>query len=160
MRYHRLSGEDLAEFEEEFKTFLATNGIDAPTWQALKQSDTARTGALLDQFSDLVIHRALTNIQALKMVAEKEIYVFRFAEKEAEVLHLTLPREGEAAFTDAALMESIANGERTIQSLTPEIEKGTKKLKGDRELEMYMLMRQGAEACPASFFEDFKKMLA
>lgn len=158
MKYHRLSTSDLEEFQEEFVTFLATNGIVAADWQQMKVATPEKADELIDQFSDLVIHRSLTNISALKLVAEKEMYVFLFEEQEGKVVHLKVGAEVDRSLTDPQTLEDLASGALPLKSLKPEIAKGKKKLTGDREMEMYHLMRQGAQPCEAAFFNDFRKL--
>lgn len=158
MKYHRLSTEDLEELKDEFVKFLATNGLEANDWQKLKREDAEKTDALIDQFSDLVIHRALTNIAALKMVTQNEIYIFRFEKEQAEVVHLKIGTDHD--LTDETVIGQLASGDLPLKMLSPEVETGKKSLKGDREMEMYQLMLQGAKPCPATLFEDFKKLVA
>lgn len=160
MKYHRLSPEDFEELREEFVRFLATHSITADDWKQVKATDQQRTDELLDQFSDLVVHRALTNIKALRLVSAKELYVFRFDEKEASVINLELKSDSEHDLTQPDTINALADGSLNLKNLKPEMSTGTKKLSGDREAEMYLLMRQGAQPCEASFFEAFRSMVA
>lgn len=157
MRYHRLSNEDLKSFRKEFITFLSSLGIDAPAWEQLKKKEPTKADELIDQFSDMVIHRSLTNIAAIRMVSEKEIYVFRFAQEEAEVVHLRVGSDHD--LTDEKIINELAAGALDLKTLLPEVETGKKALNGNREMEMYQLMLKGAKPCPESFFEDFMKMV-
>ena len=158
MKYHRLSKADLEELKDEFVKFLATNGLEAKEWEELKKEDPEKTDALIDQFSDLVIHRALTNIAALKLVTQNEVYVFHFEKEQAEVVHLKIGTDHD--LTDETVIGQLASGDLPLKTLSPEVETGRKSLKGDREMEMYQLMVQGAKPCPVSFYEDFKKLIA
>lgn len=159
MKYHRLSSEDFKELREEFVRFLATHSITASDWEKIKSTDSEQTDHLLDQFSDLAIHRALTNIKALRMVSAKELYVFHFEAQQAAVVHLEIEENGTHDLTNPETIAAVANGTMPLDDLGPEFETGTKKLKGDREAEMYLLMRQGAQPCELSFFEAMDKLV-
>lgn len=160
MKYHRLSEEDFNELRDEFVRFLATHSITAADWEKIKAHDAKQTGVLLDEFSDLVIHRALNNIKALQMVSANELYVFHFDEKEASVVHLELKSNNGYDLTQSDTIAALAEGNLNIKNLDPDMSTGTKKLSGDREAEMYLLMRQGAQPCALSFFEAFRSMVA
>jgi hypothetical protein len=159
MKYHRLSNEDFHELRDEFVRFLAAHSITASDWEKIKAHDVEQTGVLLDEFSDLVIHRALTNIKSLRLVSAKEMYVFRFDEKEASVVHLELGKDSPHDLTNPDTITSIANGTLKLDALDPKMETGKKKLTGDREVEMYLLMRQGAQPCELEFFEAFFQLV-
>lgn len=158
MRYHRLSGSDLEEMREEFVTFLAAQSIRAGDWETMKTENPDKVEELLDQFSDMVIHRALENISALKLISADEMFVFLFEENEAKVIQLKVDAESGYSLTDPETIQKLANGELSLSDLKPILEKGKKTLSGNREMEMYLLMRQGAEPCTAKFYEDFKKL--
>lgn len=157
MRYHRLSNEDLELFRDEFVTFLSSLGIDAPEWEQLKKEESQKAGELIDQFSDMVIHRSLTNISALRVISEKEIYVFKFGKEQADLIHLKIGTAHK--LTDESVIERLASGELALKALSPEIETGKKMIKGNREMEMYQLMLQGAKPCKESFYTDFKRII-
>ncbi len=159
MKYHRLSAEDLEEMRDEFVTFLAAQSIRASDWESLKTSSPERVEELLDQFSDMVIHKALTNISALKLISDNEMYVFLFGEKEAKLVHLQIGAGANYSLTDAETIQNLAAGRVSLSTLKARFEKGKKSLTGDREMEMYLLMRQGAEPCTKQFYEDFKKLV-
>lgn len=159
MKYHRLSEEDFRELRDEFVRFLATHGIAASDWEKIKSADLDHMNQLLDQFSDLAIHRALTNIQSLRLVSAKEMYVFRFDENEASVVHLELGNECPHDLTNPDTIGAVADGSLKLDDLKPEMSKGTKNLTGDREAEMYLLMRQGAQPCELGFFEAMQRLV-
>jgi len=158
MRYHRLSKSDLEEMRDEFVTFLAAQSIRAGDWESMKTEDPEKAEELLDQFSDMVIHRALENISALKLISEDEIFVFLFEENEAKVIQLRIDAESGYLLTDPETIQKLAKGELSLSDLKPVLEKGKKTLSGNREMEMYLLMRQGAEPCTAKFYEDFIRL--
>lgn len=158
MKYHRLSNEDFHELRDEFVRFLATHSITAADWEKIKANDADQTVILLDEFSDLVIHRALTNIKSIRLVSAKEMYVFRFDENEASVVHLELGKDTPHDLTNPETIAAVADGSLKLDELNPEMETGKKKLSGDREVEMYLLMRQGAQPCELEFFEAFRQL--
>jgi len=158
MRYHRLSKSDLEEMRDEFVTFLAAQSIRAGDWEKMKAEDPEKVEELLDQFSDVVIHRALENISALKLISDDEMFVFLFEENEAKVVQLKVDAQVGYPLSDPETIQKLAKGTLSLSDLKPVFEKGKKTLSGNREMEMYRLMRQGAEPCTAKFYEDFKRL--
>src|SRR5690554_2740611 len=131
MRYHRLSGSDLEEMREEFVTFLAAQSIRAGDWETMKTENPDKVEELLDQFSDMVIHRALENISALKLISADEMFVFLFEENEAKVIQLKVDAESGYSLTDPETIQKLANGELSLSDLKPILEKGKKSLSGN-----------------------------
>lgn len=158
MRYHRLSAEELVGLEKEMAVFLASHSITAPEWEAMKISDSDRAEALLDEFSDLVIHRALTNIKALKIVLAHELYLFSFESDAARVVQLNIDKKASVKLNEEGVFERLAEGSLTISRLQPQFYKGTKSVV-NRELEMYQLMLQGAQPVAQSVFDAFAALV-
>lgn len=160
MKYHRLSNEDLEELRGEFVTFLAAQSIVAAQWEQMKTTDPDQVDRLLDQFSDMIIQSALENTSVLRMVSDDALFVFRFDKEEAQVIHLQIGQGVPHRFSDRETMEALSSGTLTLSALEPQLETGKKVLKGDREAEMYLLMQQGAQPCPATFFSDMEKLIS
>lgn len=156
MRYHRLGKEELEELQQEMVHFLAAQSITAHEWETIKTENPKRADELLDQFSDMVIHRALSNIRALRIVSQHELYLFLCEEKNARVMHFSLPPESPHAFTDAATLEAVSSGKITLKDIQATCYKGEKTLT-DREAEMYALVVQGAVPCSK---EDYEMLVA
>lgn len=156
MRYHRLGKEELEELQQEMIHFLAAQSITAHEWESIKGNEPERMNELIDQFSDMVIHRALTNIKALRIVSQHELYLFLFEEQNARVMHFSLPPESAYAFTDSGTIEALSSGKITLKDIHATCYKGEKTL-GDREAEMYALVVQGAVPCSK---EDYHKIVA
>lgn len=158
MKYHRLSAEELVGLEKEMAVFLASHGITATEWEAMKSEDKQRAESLIDEFSDLLIHRALTNIRALKIVSSHELYLFSFESNSARVVQLTINENASVNFNEEGVFERLADGSLNISELKPQYYRGSKDLK-NREMEMYQLMLQGATPIEQSLFDAFAALV-
>jgi len=131
MKYQRLSNEDLKLLEKEFIEFLIVNGIDADTWEKLKNTDVAKAEQIVIQFSDVVWEGVLRKNNYLKRITPDKTYLFK-CEKE---------------FFHTKIIEK--KSEDKI-----EISVGRKSVI-DREAEMFQLMLQGCEIDKEALFEKF-----
>ena len=90
VKYRRLTQKELTELEQDFVKFLSAQSITANDWINIKQKDEPRTHELIDQFSDIVLDKALSNISYLEMLNKKEIKIFKFEERKARLLGLRI----------------------------------------------------------------------
>jgi hypothetical protein len=158
MKYRRLTIAELEELREEFVLFLASNSIDASAWQEIKELQPDRMNELLDLFSDMVIDKALRNISSLKIVAQNELYLFLFEQTDAKVIRFSISEASGLDLRDDQTLAKLAIGEIELSNLSPELYKGNKVLKGNREEEMYELLCKGAVPCARTLFDAFAQL--
>jgi uncharacterized protein DUF6495 len=77
MKYRCLTHEELVELEEEFKHFLITNNVYTEEWERLNKKKDKRVQELVELFSDLVLDKALKNINYLEHITNHDIKSFK-----------------------------------------------------------------------------------
>ena len=77
-KYRRLSLVELHELESEFVQFLASQGIAADDWQAMKSTSTEKVEGLITLFSDVVLDKVLRNIDLLEYRGRNELRMYQF----------------------------------------------------------------------------------
>lgn len=81
-KFRRLRREELEEVQSQFVKFLAVNGVDAGSWQRMKENDPGRADGLILQFSQIVyagviekikylVHRKPNDLRTYKTDADK-----------------------------------------------------------------------------------------
>jgi len=63
IQYRLLNEEEKELFYKDFINFLAVHGIPGEEWERIKKEDKPQMMLMFAQFSDLVIHKSLMNIQ-------------------------------------------------------------------------------------------------
>lgn len=139
MKYARLTKEQFEELHEEFANFLASQQIDKNEWEILKKEKPEVAEQELDIFSDLIWEGAFQNANFIENFAKNHIFLFRFDEKNIDVIMIKSLNE-EVDFMDKSGLEWLGQ-----KMFTPEVEirTGTKKFEKDRNYELFDLIKQG-----------------
>lgn len=132
MKYQRLSNEDLKLLEKEFIDFLIINGIDADTWESLKEDDISKAENIILQFSDVIWEGVLRKNNYLKKSTIDKTYLFKC--------------ENSIFYTK--IIEKLEEDKFKIT-------KGNKSVT-DREIEMFQLILQGCEIDNEALFENIE----
>ena len=85
MKYRCLTDDELKELEEEFKLFLIANNVYTQEWEKLNKSKDKRVLQLVEQFSDIVLEKALSKICYIEHLTSKDIKSFK-CEKDKMIL--------------------------------------------------------------------------
>ena len=146
MKYRCLSDEELQELEEEFKHFLISNNVFTEEWEGLNKKKDKKVKQLVEMFSDIVIEKALKNIQFLEHLTSSDIKVFRcLADK--MVLIGVVSMDNTIDFTTQSIEE--------LQTAPLDIFRTEKPYTKNRELEVFELLQSG---CSIVDENRFKKL--
>jgi hypothetical protein len=104
MKYRCLTDEELQELEEEFKHFLISNNVYTEEWEKLNADQDPKVQQLVEMFSDIVLDKALKNIQYLEHVTPQDIKSFK-CETEQMMLIGISSRNQNIDFTKDALAD-------------------------------------------------------
>lgn len=74
--YRELTIEELKHFEQEFKEFLAVNGIDSELWIEIKKTDNNKVNELIAAFSDVIYNSVLMKMEYVEFATENDIKYF------------------------------------------------------------------------------------
>jgi hypothetical protein len=131
MRYRRLTREEFEALEPEFVRYLASEGIPADEW-AQRLASGEGVDAHLDGFSEMYFDRATAEIECLEFNSDKELWLFSFGERKAELVRLEALEDGKARL--------VGRGSKAYE---PEA----------RGREIFLLLEQGARPCSKERFE-------
>ena len=145
MKYRCLSNEELSELEEEFKHFLISNNVYTEEWEDLNRKRDKKVQELIEMFSDIVLGKALKNIQFLEHITPHDIKSFKCDEEEMILIGI-VSKNKEVDFTKDALSDFADD---------LDIFKTTKAYHKERELEVFELLNSG---CSIISEERFKKI--
>lgn len=156
MKFERLSLAELENLKDDFIRFLASQGIDAPFWQELKESDIEKADAIIDVYSDLVYEQALSKCQYLEHISAKEFKSIRFTPTQAVVIGIRVATSAEINLNTDNFTEVLQKGiqDGSITAFT-----ATKKHIKARELEMFDWLKKGAYMANADWYNQLIKLI-
>ena len=141
-KYRRLSQEEFENLEQEFITYLSGNSVTADEWVKLKEDKSPRVDHLLDEFSDLVMERALKKIEYLEMLSSKEIRLFKLEEGSARMVGLSL-KKGDYDLRDNAQIKKLFI-DLSSGAANAEVFQLEKEYSKERAEEAFFLIKNGA----------------
>lgn len=148
MKYRRLRRDELEGLTTAFTRFLAARGIPAEDWTRLKVTDGARTDALLDRFSELVIDDTLTRVTHLEERSARQLRAYRCGPDKLELRGLVLTGETALDFrradeAPAAMLARLRSGGGRLQLASAE-----RAYQGERNADLFRLLEGGARIRP------------
>lgn len=145
MKYRRLNKEELEELEPEFVRFLATNGIPASDWVKMKDDTPSRVNALIEQFSDIVFERILSNVTHLEHRSPRDLRLFRCDKDKIYLIGLKLDGATTIDFTENIAAETMLKQFKNAPfGASLKMYRAEKSYKKTRELELFDMMENGA----------------
>lgn len=78
IQYRLLTDTEKELFYKDFINFLAVHGISGEEWTRIKKEDKHQTMLMFAQFSDLVLHKSLTNIMFAYKLEEESVVMTHF----------------------------------------------------------------------------------
>ena len=155
MKYRRLSKEQFEELHKEFINFLATQSITASEWKLLKEKKPEVAEAELDVFSDLVWEGVLENVTFLENIAPKHMYLFCIKEKSIALIGLKVSKETMDLTTEGGFSWLRDN----LMSSEVEIFDAEKQINGDKKLQIFELIENGAIITKGELFKYFEQLI-
>ena len=157
MRFRCLNAAELAPLADEFIKFIALNGIDAGSWEKIKQTKPDEAEAFILDFSDMVFLRSLKNIKTIEFRTPARWRVFRFAETQAQMLEV---HSIDAETTDLEILDlrDIFDGETHYGNIIfYKLEKNY--VAERREDELFALLQSGATIAEDLVFEQLQGLI-
>lgn len=143
LKYRRLSTAELEVLEDEFVRFLSAQSISAPDWQQIKSENTEKQEALIGMFSDIVMQRALSNIEYLELTTQDEIKIFHMKNDSGRLLGLKVKDEGMNLMDDEQL-NTLFKDKESILSHNPQVYELEKAYTKSKAEEAFFLINLGA----------------
>ncbi len=139
MRFRKLTLEELAPLEKEFKQFLIVNNIHDAEWRNLNLNELAKVNALIEVFSDAVLLKVYGKISHLEFHTKDNFSLFEINTNWIESIHiLSKSKEFEIP---TKLQDVFSFPDRFT------IQKGKKKILGSKEDEVHKLILKGCIPC-------------
>ena len=90
MKYHKLSKFQFHEMHQEFSVFLAAQGITKQDWDYIKLEKPEAIDHYLNNFSDMIWEKILSNCRYLDFITSDQVYLFETKENLAKVIVLKI----------------------------------------------------------------------
>jgi hypothetical protein len=154
MKYARLSKEQLEELHEEFINFLSAQQIDKNEWDLIKEHKPDVADQEIDVFSDLIWEGVLTNARYLEHYSKK--YIFLFHCDEVYMRTIIIKTDEDVDFMTKKGLEWLSDN---LFTDTVEVQKGQKVFTGERNSEIFDLVKQGAIFSKGELYEQMASIL-
>lgn len=157
MKYRRLDKEELTEMEAEFVRFLATRSIPGPDWEKMKTEKPEQVEALLDEFSDLVFEKILTNVEFLEFKSSDDLKTFRCGKDKIELIGLTVEGQMNIDFTAIETPREIVDKMKSSGAKL-QMYRAEKPYRGNREKELFAMMEAGCLISKGGLFNTMDEL--
>jgi len=146
MKYRCLSNEELAELEGEFKHFLISNNVYTEEWVELNKKKDKKVQELVELFSDIVLDKALKNIQFLEHVTSNDVKAFKCEHDKMTLIGV------------ASENKNIDFTKDTLADFADELDifKTSKPYNKERELEVFELLQSGCSIIDEARFKKLE----
>ncbi|MCB0640108.1 MAG: hypothetical protein KDC44_00650 [Phaeodactylibacter sp.] len=144
MKYRRLDSSELEEVQASFVRFLASHQITSQDWEKLKADKTPKVDALIEQFSDLVFERVLSEVEYLEFKSPDDIKTFHCAAEKITLLGIQVSGESRLDFTQTEAPELMLK-QLYESGAQLRLYAGEKAYSKARNLELFDMMENGAK---------------
>ncbi|MEN8787915.1 MAG: DUF6495 family protein [Flavobacteriaceae bacterium] len=155
MKYIRLTEEQLAELEQEFINFLATQSITAEEWEKLKKEKPQLAEEEIDVFSDLIWEGVLANVAYLENISPQHMHLFKCDEKEMNLISVKVLNPD----IDLNTREGFGWFKKNWQSDFVEYLSAAKAYSEDKNLDKFELIRKGAVITKGELYQWFDQII-
>ena len=156
MKYSRLTKEQFEIFHEKFAKFLATQQIDKDEWKKIVETKKELSVELLDLFSDIIWEDGLANAQYLEHYSEKDFKAFKFGEDHVDMVAVKIKGDLDINFTEENAFKKLFE---KIMDPNVELFNGKKKIEGERNVEMFELIKEGCIISSPQLFEALSEAI-
>ena len=154
MKYARLTKEQFEEMHQEFINFLATQSITADEWSKIKKETPQVAEEEMDLFSDLVWEGVLNKVEYLEHFSKQQVFLFHISEVTINLIAIKVDNES----VDITTREGYQWLQTNLMNEMVEIYTSTKAMSGDRNKDIFALIKQGANITKGelyTYFDDF-----
>lgn len=155
MKYIRLSKEQLDEMHQEFINFLAAQSITADEWDDIKKNKPEVAEQELDVFSDLVWEGVLGKVEYLEHFSQQHMFLFKVGDLKISMISVEVENKSIDITTAQGykwLQENFMKDEVNLYS-------SSKLLSDDRNNDIFVLIRQGANITQGDLYKWFEKFV-
>ena len=155
MKYTRLTKQQLEELHQEFINFLATQSITGEEWKNLKDEKPEIAEDEIDVFSDLIWEGVLAKVEYLENISAQQMHLFHLTPKEMKLLSVKVMNPE----IDLTTKTGFGWFKKNWQSDFVEYLTASKAYSGDKNLDKFKLIRQGAVITKGELYQWFDKVI-
>lgn len=155
MKYARLTKEQLEELHIEFTNFLASQQIDKKEWDQLKNTKPEVAEQEIDIFSDLVWEGVLKSAKYIEHFSKNYIFLFQFDDTHIDTIVIKTSNEAVDFLTKDGLQWL---GDHLLNEQV-DIRYGSKAFGGDRNGELFEIIKQGGILSQGELYHQIKSIL-
>ena len=155
MKYIRLSKEQLDEMHQEFINFLAAQSITAEEWDSIKKNQPETAEQELDVFSDLIWEGVLSKVEYLEHFSPQHMFLFKVGTLKISMISIEVENKSIDITTPQGykwLQDNFMKDEVNLYS-------SSKLLSDDRNNDIFVLIRQGANITKGDLYRWFEKFV-
>lgn len=153
MKYSRLSKEQFNLLNKEFSNYLATLSIDKLKWNLLKKNKV-NVDKILDDFSDLVWDKVISEKVYLIHYGKKQVFFFLCDLKFIELISISI--NSEINLKNKNIWKWIT---KNIFSENVDIFHSKKKYLEDRKIEIFELIKMGSIIDSGETYTKIKNLI-
>ena len=153
MKYSRLSKEQFNLLNKEFSNYLATLSIDKLKWNLLKKNKV-NVDKILDDFSDLVWDKVISEKVYLIHFSKKQVFFFLCDLKFIELISISI--NSEINLKNKNIWKWIT---KNIFSENVDIFHSKKKYLKDRKIEIFELIKMGSIIDSGETYTKIKNLI-
>ena len=154
MKYRYLTDEELKLLEKDFVQFLIANGIDNDEWTRINKENADNALKIVGLFSDVVLEKALENIEYLEYRSNKSLKLFHCKEEKIVLIGLDIDKESPLDFTKKESAEiAISEGDDAIKSY-----KTSKSYAPSRAEEIFKMLEAGCYIVDGKFYNSLNQL--
>lgn len=155
MKYTRLTKEQLEELSQEFINFLATQSITGDEWESIKKERPHVVEEELDVFSDLIWEGVLSRVEFLENISGQQMHLFQLLDREMKLISVKVMNPA----IDLRTKDGFAWFKTNYQSDFVEYLTASKAYSGDKNLDKFNLIKQGAVITKGELYQWFDQLI-
>ena len=153
-KFRRLRRDELEEVRDQFVKFLGVNGIDAGSWQRMKEDAPGRADALILQFSQIVFSGVIGRVEYLVHRKPNDLRTYKTGPDKIEMRGLFLDGATTLDFTKNDLPPAEMFALLRKEGVSPKIYSAERAYAPDgRDQDIFRIMEEGALIDSGELFE-------
>lgn len=158
-KFRRLRRDELEEVRNQFVKFLSVNGVDAGSWQKMKEDEPGRADGLILQFSQIVYAGVIEKVEYLVHRKPNDLRTYKTGPDKIEMRGLLLDGKTTIDFTKTDLPPAEMFARIREEGVTPKIYSAERKyLPIGRDQDIFVLMEEGALIDEGSLFQTLEAL--
>lgn len=153
-QFRRLRRDELEEVRDQFVKFLGVNGVDAQSWQKMKEDEPGKADALILQFSQIVYAGVIEKVRYLIHRKPQDLRTYKTGPEKIEMRGIFLDGETSIDFTKQDLSPAEMFARIKAEGASPKIYSAERAYhpKG-RDQDIFGIMEEGALIDEGELFE-------